>query len=259
LKLSIIVPCFNEEDTIKLVLNNLLKVEFPIEKEIIVVDDGSKLNHKKIIHEEINSNKIKFIRLTKNQGKGVAIRVGLKHASGDVFIIQDADFEYYPQDIPKLLNPLLNQSVKVVYGTRFKTKPSLMSRSHYMANKFLTNLTNFLYKAELTDMETGYKLFTKNTLKNINLNCREFEFEPEITAKLLLSGYRIKEIPIEYKYRQYGSAKINWLDGIESLLILLQYRFCPDSKLYQLLYNTYKFHIKKVINKLLTFFKKIVH
>jgi glycosyltransferase involved in cell wall biosynthesis len=259
LKLSIIVPCFNEEETIKPVLNNLLNVNFPIEKEIIVVDDGSSINHKKIIQEEINSNKIKFIRLTTNQGKGVAIRVGMKHASGDIFIIQDADFEYYPQDIPKLLTPLLNQKVSVVYGTRFKTKPALMSRSHYIANKFLTKLTNFFYNAELTDMETGYKLFTKNTLKDIRLNCREFEFEPEITAKLLLSGYRIKEIPIKYKYRQYGLAKINLFDGIESLLILLQCRFCPHSKLYHLLYNVYKFHMKKVLNKLLTFFKKIFH
>ena len=259
MKLSIIIPCFNEENTIKPVINNLFTVEFPIEKEIIVVDDGSKLNHRNIIHEEINSNQIKFIRLHKNQGKGVAIRVGLKYATGDVFIIQDADFEYYPQDIPKLLNPLITQNYNVVYGTRFAKKPSMMSQSHYIANKFLTVLTNFLYKTDLTDMETGYKLFTKNSLKNINLNCREFEFEPEITAKLLLNGYKIKEIPIEYKYRQFGSAKINWLDGIESLLILIQYRFCPNSKLYQLLYRIYKFHIKKVINNILAFFRKIVH
>lgn len=259
MKLSIIIPCYNEEQTIKPLLKSIFDIDFPIEREIIVVDDGSKRNHEEIIREEIRSKKIKFIRLPKNQGKGVAIRIGLRNAEGDLFIIQDADFEYFPSDIPKLLAPVLNNSAKVVYGTRFKIKPELMAKSHYMANKFLTRLTNFIYKINLTDMETGYKLFTKDVLNKITLNTREFEFEPEITAKIVLSGFNIVEVPIKYQYRKFGAAKINWLDGLEGLLILIQLRFFPNSKLYQFIYNIYKFHAKKIIHKLTNFTSSVIH
>ena len=138
MKLSIIIPCYNEEYTIKNLLEHLFEVQFPIEREIIVIDDGSERNHREIIKEEINSKKIKFIRLPQNQGKGFAIRVGLKYASGDVFIIQDADFEYSPKDIPRLLPPILNKETDVVYGTRFATRPKKMTKSHYFANVLLT-------------------------------------------------------------------------------------------------------------------------
>ena len=259
MKLSIIIPCYNEEDTIKPLLESLFKVDFPIEREIIVVDDGSDNNQKDIIKEEILSNQIKFIRLPKNQGKGVAIRIGLRYATGDIFIIQDADFEYFPTDIPKLLVPILQKEVQVVYGTRFSKRPEFMATSHYQANKLLSRITNFIYKTELTDMETGYKLFTKEVLDKITLTTREFEFEPEITAKIVLNGYRIKEIPIEYHYRKFGSAKINWLDGLEGLLILVKFRFFPDSKLYQFFYRIYKFHVKKIILKLTNFIAKVIY
>ena len=235
MKLSIIIPCYNEEKTIKDLLKNLFEIDFPIEREIIVIDDGSRRNLKEIVKEEINSKKIQFIRLPQNQGKGIAIRVGLKYASGDIFIIQDADFEYFPSDIPKLLNPILKHKFNVVYGTRFATKPKLMSRTHYLANKFLTKITNFLYHTNLSDMETGYKLFTKKVLNSITLKTREFEFEPEITAKIILSGFRIYELPIQYRYRHFGLAKINWLDGVEGALVLLQNRYFSNSKLYQFL------------------------
>lgn len=259
MKLSIIIPCYNEEHTIKSLLKSLFEVEFPIKREIILVDDGSHKNHAEIVREEIISKKIKFIRLPKNQGKGIAIRVGLKYASGDVFIIQDADFEYFPTDIPQLLEPIIKNNFNVVYGSRFAIKPKNMAKSHYLANMILTKLTNLIYHTKLTDMETGYKLFTKRVLNSFTLTTREFEFEPEITSKIILNGYIIKELPIKYHYRKYGSAKINWLDGFEGLLILFQQRFCPNSKLYQYIYELYKYHFKKIINNLTKFVSKTLH
>ncbi|MFX1409407.1 MAG: glycosyltransferase family 2 protein [Promethearchaeota archaeon] len=259
MKLSIIIPCYNEEKTIKDLLKNLFEIHFPIEREIIVIDDGSRRNLKEIISKEITSKKIQFIRLPQNQGKGVAIRIGLKYASGDIFIIQDADFEYFPSDIPKLLNPILKNQFNVVYGTRFATRPKLMSRTHYLANKYLTKITNFLYHTNLTDMETGYKLFTRKVLNSITLKTREFEFEPEITAKIILSGFRICELPITYKYRHFGFAKINWLDGVEGALVLLQNRYFSNSKLYQFLYKIFKFHVKRIILKLTRWIAKFIY
>ena len=259
MKLSIIIPCYNEEETIKPLLKSLFEINFPIEREIIVIDDGSRNNQKNIIKEEIASNKIKFIRLPKNQGKGVAIRIGLRHATGDIFVIQDADFEYYPSDIPKLLDPILKRETHVVYGTRFSKRPEFMSPSHYKANKLLTGITNFIYKTEITDMETGYKLFTREILDKITLTTREFEFEPEITAKIVLNGYKIKEIPIKYHYRKFGAAKINWLDGIEGLLVLIKLRYFPNSKLYQFVYRIYKFHVKKIVLRLTYFIGKVIY
>ena len=259
MKLSIIIPCYNEEQTINQLLNSLFSVNFPIEREIIVVDDGSHKNHKEFLNEEIESNKIKFIRLPKNQGKGVAIRIGLRYASGDIFIIQDADFEYFPEDIPNLLQPILKNQTKVVYGTRFAEPPENMAKSHYKANRFLSNITNFIYNTRLTDMETGYKLFTKEVLDKLTLTTREFEFEPEFTAQVALNGFNIVEIPIKYQYRMFGSAKINWLDGIEGLLILVKYRFFSYSNLFQFLYRIYKFHVKKIIFKLTNFIAKVIY
>lgn len=251
MKLSIIVPCYNEEDTIKLLLQKLFEVNFPIDREIIVVDDGSKKNHKEIIFNEIINKRIKFIRLPKNQGKGVAIRIGLKYADGDIFIIQDADLEYSPSDIPKLIEPILKNEANVVYGSRFYTKPKNMSRLHYIGNRFLTKLTNLIYNVQLTDMETGYKVFSKKILEKLRLTAREFEFEPEISAQIILNGFQIKELPIMYHIREFGYAKINILDGIEGVLVLLKYRFFVDSKLYGFLLNVYKFHFKKIFKIIL--------
>ncbi len=251
MKLSIIIPCYNEDYTIRPLLKSLCKVDFPIDKEIIVVDDGSKNNLKEIIKKEISAGIVKFIRIPRNQGKGFAIRIGLKLAEGDVFIIQDADFEYFPTDIPKLLNPIINNETEVVYGTRYKSFTKFMAKSHLMGNLFLTKLTNILYKTNITDMETGYKLFTKKVLNSITLEAREFEFEPEITSKIILNGFKIKEIPIKYKYRDFGVAKINVLDGFEGVLILIQNRYFRNSQFFQFLYNIFKYHFKKIAGKLL--------
>ena len=259
MKLSIIIPCFNEEHTIKDLLSALFDVNFPIEREILVVDDGSTINHKEILQKEINSKKLKFIRIPNNQGKGVAIRIGLKYATGDIFIIQDADFEYFPEDIPQLLEPILNEQSEVVYGSRFFEIPEDMAKTHYLANKFLTFLTNLLYRTNLTDMETGYKLFTKNVLNHLTLKTREFEFEPELTSKIILNGFKIKELPIRYHYRKFGNAKINWMDGLEGLMILIQNRFCPSSPSFQFFYNIYKNHFKKIVDHLTKFIAKRIH
>ncbi len=259
MKLSIIIPCYNEEQTIDNLVENLLKIEFPIECEVIVVDDGSYKNHRELLRKKIDEGMIKFIRLKKNQGKGVAIRIGLKYATGNLYIVQDADFEYFPTDIPKLLKPIINKESQVVYGSRFIEIPENMTKSHYLANKILTKITNFLYKSDLTDMETGYKLFSKDVIAKFKLDTREFEFEPEITAKILLNGFKIKEVPIVYRYRKFGVAKINWMDGLEGLLILLRLRFCPDSKLVQWIYNSYKYHLKKIIYRLTRFIARSIH
>ncbi|MFX0083992.1 MAG: glycosyltransferase family 2 protein [Candidatus Hodarchaeota archaeon] len=249
--LSIIVPCYNEEETIKTLLQKLFNTNFPIDREIIVIDDGSKINHKDIIYEEIINKKIKFIRLSKNQGKGVAIRVGMKYANGDIFIIQDADLEYNPSDIPKLIQPILKNEVNVVYGSRFFTKPKRMSRFHYIGNRILTKLTNIIYNVKLTDMETGYKAFSRKILQKLKLTAREFEFEPEITSQIILNGYKIKELPIKYHVREFGYAKINILDGIEGALILMKYRYFNDSKFYNFLFDIYKFHFKRIVKKII--------
>jgi glycosyltransferase involved in cell wall biosynthesis len=251
MKLSIIIPCYNEEQTIKSLLESLFKVKFPIEREIIVVDDGSHRNHKELIEEEIRLKKVKFIRLQKNQGKGVAIRIGLRHADGNIFVIQDADLEYFPSDILNLLKPIFNNECEVVFGTRFFVRPENMSGSHFIGNRILTTLTNRLYKSNITDMETGYKMFTKKVYKSITLSAREFELEPEITAKILLKGYKIIEVPIKYNYRRKGNAKINWLDGIEGVMILFILRYFSNSKLIHFVYRIFKFHIKKIVNKLM--------
>ena len=259
MKLSIIIPCYNEEKTIKFLVKNIFQIKFPIEREIIVVDDGSTRNHGDILKEEIKSKQIKFIRLPRNQGKGVAIRIGLKYASGNIFITQDADFEYFPADIPKLLEPILKHNVNVVYGSRFTKRPKDMSKSHYIANKILTRITNFIYHTNLTDMDTGYKVFTKRVLKSISLTTREFEFEPEITSKIVLNGFEVIELPINYKIRNFGRSKINWLDGFEGLLILIRSRFCPNSNFFKFVYEIYKFHAKKIIYSMTKFIARHIY
>jgi len=245
LKLSIIIPCFNENETINQVIEKILKIKFPIERELIIVDDGSRIQQKSFIKSKIDNENIKLLRLKTNQGKGTATRLGLKKAKGDVFIIQDADFEYNPEDILLLLNPILKHQVKVVYGSRFSSKSAVISSVHYLGNKILTRLTNFLYGSKLTDMETGYKMFTKEILENIKFTSTHFELEPEITSKVLKNGYKIIEVPISYHYRKFGYSKITICDGIDAALILLQNRYFENSRMFALLYSFYKLYLYK--------------
>jgi glycosyltransferase involved in cell wall biosynthesis len=231
--LSIIIPVFNEEKTISELLDQVIGVKLPkgINKEIIVVNDGSTDQTVAIL--ESYKNKIKFIHHTKNKGKGAAVRTGFVKARGDFLLIQDADLEYNPQDYSKLLEPLIQKIAKVVYGTRLVDYPLRLWGAnktplplHWISNKFLTKLTNLLYRSNLTDMETCYKLMTKEVLKAIDLKANKFDIEPEITAKILLSGHVIHEVPIKVKPRTKSEGKkIGWKDGIHAIWAIMKYRY----------------------------------
>lgn len=235
MKLSILIPVFNEGKTIKEVLNNVLAVTIPdIKKEIIVVDDGSSDN----TVDEIKSlptkqKEITLIQHTKNQGKGAAVVTAIKHATGDYCIIQDADLEYDPTYIPVLLSHI-TKNTQVVYGTRLNRLPNLKDDErtilffvHYFGNRFLSLITSILYGQWITDMETGYKLFPRKPVQDMQIHARSFDFEPEITAKLLKAGFHIKEVPIKTKPRGYDQGKkLHAIqDGSQALFTLFKYRF----------------------------------
>lgn len=226
MKLSIIMPVYNEEKTIKEILKRINAVQLNIEKEIIVIDDSSTDSTKEIL-KKINDNSIKIFYHKQNMGKGSAIRTGLKKSTGDIILIQDADLEYNPEEYPLLLQPILDGKTKVVYGSRFKgqmTGPNLLS--HVYGNKILTFITKVLYFHNVSDMETCYKVFKKEVLKDIRLKAKRFDFEPEITAKIIKKGYKIHEVPITYNSRLFDEGKkITWKDGIKALYYLVKYRF----------------------------------
>lgn len=234
MKLSIIIPVFNEEKTVAKIIDKILNLTINgVTKEIIIVDDGSSDASVNIIEEKIKGKNIKFIKHAKNQGKGGAVRTGIKNSTGDYIVIQDADLEYDPNDIKKLFAPIKEKRAQVVYGTRLNRLPNLKKDEknplfllHYLGNKFLSLITSFLYGQWITDMETCYKLFSKKALREIELSSERFDFEPEITAKLLKKGYKILEIPISTKPRGYSEGKkINALkDGVIALWTLLKYR-----------------------------------
>lgn len=220
--LSIIVPVYNEKKTIREILRRLEKVR--MDKEVIVVDDGSTDNTTKILKGL--EKKFKIIYHSQNQGKGAAVRTGLKQAQGDYLLIQDADLEYDPQDIPRLLKPIRAGKTEVVYGSRFTGEHKNMFFWHMMANKFLTLLANLLYNTTLSDMEVCYKLFTRDSLKGVSLQENRWGFDPEITAKVLKKGIRIYEVPISYTGREFSEGKkIRWRDGFSILWTLIKYRF----------------------------------
>lgn len=234
--LSIVIPVYNEEKTIGQILKALIALKIPnVKKEIIVVDDGSKDESKKIIQRvQASSKNITFIEHKKNQGKGAAVQTGLKAAKGDFMMIQDADLEYDPNDIPRLLKPILDGKHKVVYGTRLRRWPNFQKEErtfrfllHYLGNRMLSLITTILYGSVVTDMETCYKLFAKNAFKGIKLNSRSFDFEPEITAKFLKKGFKIHEIDIVTNPRGYEEGKkLNTIrDGVKALWTLIKYRF----------------------------------
>lgn len=232
MKLSVIVPVYNEEKTVKKILNKVKAVKLPsgLKTEIVVVNDGSKDKTSKILR---TIKGIKVINNKENRGKGFAVRTGFKNATGDIFIIQDADLEYDPRDYKKLLKPILAGKAKVVYGTRLKNYPLILFGeektplvAHYMANKFLTVLTNLLYNSNLTDVETCYKVLARDVLNPIKLSADKFEIEPEITAKVLKAGYKIYEVPIKVKPRGYKEGKkITWKDGFQAIWAIVKYRF----------------------------------
>jgi glycosyltransferase involved in cell wall biosynthesis len=243
LKLSIIIPVYNEAATLREILHRVqsVKVEVPVgfddgdngdhvrlDKEIVVVDDGSADGSREIMQAEAAHGGLRVFCHEHNQGKGAAVRTGFQNATGDFFVIQDADLEYDPREYRLLLQPILEGRAAVVYGSRFRGGPTkTMFFSHMLGNRFLTLVTNILYDTILSDMETCYKCFRADVIRNIPLRARGFEFEPEVTAKVLKRGHRIYEVPISYTGREFTEGKkINpWRDGLKAVWTLIKYRF----------------------------------
>lgn len=240
MKLSIIIPVYNEIQTIEEILSRVQAVDLTIpiwtrranetivhlERELVVVDDGSSDGTRKVLAAWDEHPDVRVILHEENQGKGGAVWTGLQHAEGDICLIQDADLEYDPREYRTLLLPILEERAEVVYGSRFRGGPSkAMFFWHMVGNRFLTLVTNLLYNTILSDMETCYKMFTREVADKLHLEARGWGFDPEITAQILLSGYRIYEVPISYTGREFGEGKkISWRDGFTVLGTLLKYR-----------------------------------
>ncbi len=225
MKLSVIIPCYNERETILDILKAVKAVG--LASEILIVDDGSSDGTCEILKALPEDPMVRVIFHTHNQGKGAAVRTGFSQAKGDIFLIQDADLEYDPREYPSLLKPIEEGRAKVVYGSRFLGGPrKTMFFWNMVANRSLTLMTNILYNSILSDMETCYKVFKAEVVRNILLRSRRFEFEPEITAKVLKRGYRIYEVPISYNGREWNEGKkIKWTDAPKAAWTLLRYRF----------------------------------
>jgi len=223
-KLSVVIPVYNERPTLAEVVRRCRTVALDYDREIIIVDDGSTDGSADIARSLADST-VKAILLPKNSGKGVAVRRGIEEATGDYVLIQDADLEYDPADWDKLLAPVESGKATVVYGSRFTGERKNMLFWHWVGNRLLSLLTNILYNTTLSDMETCYKLIPTDLLRSLDLTAKRFEFEPEVTAKILKRGIRIYEVPISYTGREFHEGKkINWRDGITALWMLLKVR-----------------------------------
>ncbi|TMK89020.1 MAG: glycosyltransferase family 2 protein [Actinobacteria bacterium] len=223
-KLSVIVPVYNERETVVEILRRMRNVDLPVELEILMVDDASSDGTSSAL-AHLEDSTVRVLRHERNQGKGAAVRTALRYVTGDLVIIQDADLEYDPEDWPKLLAPVFKGRAQVVYGSRFTGERRNMLYWHWVGNRFLSWVTNVLYNTTLSDMETCYKLFDRRVLDGITIESDRFDFEPEITAKVLRRGHRIYEVPISYAGREpYEGKKITWKDGFGALRALVRYR-----------------------------------
>jgi len=221
--LSVIMPVYNEEGTIEEIVSRVLAVPLPI--ELIVVDDGSTDKTRALLSKLAEGRQFKVLLQDENRGKGAAVRKGFAEASGDIFIIQDADLEYSPEEYPELIELIVRGKADAVYGSRFLGRHRAFLFTHYLGNRFLTLVTNVLYNTILTDMETCFKAIRADRVRQMTLRSNRFGIEPEITAKLFKMGCRVYEVPITYEGRGYEEGKkISWKDGLEALWVLLKYR-----------------------------------
>ena len=225
MKLSIIIPVFNEYETICELIRRVDAVQ--LDKEIIIVDDGSTDGSRDLLNKYEGRDGFKVVYQSKNMGKGRSLRTGFEKAEGEIIIIQDADLEYNPKDYPILLEPILDGRADVVYGSRFLGGPHrVLFFWHSIGNRFLTTLSNMFTNINLTDMETGYKVFRRSVLDSISLKCNRFGFEPEFTSKVARNNFVIYEVPISYAGRNYSAGKkINWKDGVAAIWFIVRFRF----------------------------------
>ncbi len=227
MKVSVIMPVYNEAATIAEMVGKVLAVELGCSKELIIVDDASVDGTKEALNEALGSTNVRVLSHDRNQGKGAAIRTGLAHVTGDIVVIQDADLEYDPSDLPRLIAPIVSGRADVVYGNRFHGEAHrVLYFWHSVGNGVLTLICNMLTNLNLNDMEVGYKAFRSDIFQRIRLRSNRFGFEPEVTAKVAKLGCRLYEVPISYYGRTYAEGKkITWKDGISALWCILRYRF----------------------------------
>jgi glycosyltransferase involved in cell wall biosynthesis len=227
-KLSILIPVYNERATIEEIIRRVRLVNLDNEKEIIIIDDGSTDGTRDILEKMVKEDASLIVLFhEKNRGKGAAIKTGVAQITGDFTVIQDADLEYDPEDYHRLIAPVQKDKAVVVYGSRFTGEHRNMFFWHLLGNRFLSLMTNILYNTTISDMETCYKLFQSDIIKSINIKSNRFDFEPEITAKILKKGVRIYEVPVSYAGREFSEGKkITWKDGFAACWALIRYRFC---------------------------------
>jgi dolichol-phosphate mannosyltransferase len=231
LKISIIIPVYNEVNVLPMVIDRVQKAALPsgCEKEIIIVDDGSTDGTSELL--ERYRDLVLVHHSVENFGKGAALRIGIRKATGEIILVQDGDLEYDPSDYIKVLAPLVRGEAKVVYGSRFMGDMKGMKFANWLANKILTSTANLLYSARITDEATAYKAFRREVLDGMRLRCIRFEFCPEVTAKVRRLGYEIHEVPVSYNARGIlEGKKIRWQDGVEAMWTLWKYRFGPLEK-----------------------------
>jgi dolichol-phosphate mannosyltransferase len=225
MKLSVIIPVYNEKQTILKIVNKVQAVG--LEKEILIVDDGSTDGTKEKLKSLEGDREISIFYHQANRGKGKAIRTALDHVTGDLVVVQDADLEYDPEDYTKLVHPILEGKTEVVYGSRYLSKENILPFTKFKIGVLILNwLVKVLYGFSITDEATCYKVFKAEVLKGLSLKCEKFEFCPEVTAKILKRGHKIIEVPISYRYRTVEEGKkISWKDGLSAVITLIRYRF----------------------------------